>query len=59
MIPVAVIVGWKVGENLIPPTAELESAIYPWIGAVAGAIVGLIVSAALRLWSQRDGKNGS
>lgn len=53
---VATIVGWKVGENLIPPAAELEGAIYPWVGAIVGAIVGLGASAAIRLWRRSDGE---
>lgn len=59
VISVAVIVGWKVGENLIPPAAEPESAVYPGVGApLSAAIVGLITSAALRR-SRSDGNDGS
>ena len=36
-------VGWAIGTAMLPPGAELETAIYPVSGAIVGALVALIV----------------
>ena len=40
---VAAVIGWFVGIAVTPDTAELEGAIYPWVGAVIGAGIVLVV----------------
>ena len=40
---VAAVIGWFVGIALTPDTAELEGAIYPWVGAAVGAGIVLLV----------------
>ena len=40
---VAAVIGWFVGIAVTPDTAELESAIYPWVGAAIGAGIALLL----------------
>jgi hypothetical protein len=40
----AAVIGSKVGNALLPPGAELETAIYPVMGAIVGGVGGLVVA---------------
>lgn len=53
-ILVSAAVGWQVGDALLPPGAELETAIYPVLGAIAGAIAALIVIAIVAISTRDD-----
>ncbi len=38
-------IGWQVGNPLLPPAPELESAVFPVLGAITGGGVALLVIA--------------
>ena len=37
-------IGWQAGKAMVPPGGELETAVYPRLGAGAGILVALIVA---------------
>lgn len=38
------LIGYAIGNAMLPENAELEGAVYPVLGALAGAALGLVLS---------------